>query len=478
MSDPLKNGAPPKKRGLMRREHTGWLVLFCVFSLLIHLGAGYTSRSFNFDLPKNLPTPPPAEVEIALAPAPPVPAAPTTNPPIFTPATPQTTTPQAKPQPAPPPKQPVERETPKVPQEFTRTIPKTRNTPVETPTPRKVETTPDRAPEPLPLGLRNGQRNLPEITATPSPQPLPSVETTPPPPTATPPPTRLQATAPERPQGGGGAGVPLEFPSVVTPDAPSRPALGEIARAPLTGGKNGGSGGGSGGGEGNKTGAGNGTSATNLGPYGITRGVPFGDRLGVPKGNPNGGGGGNPFAPGFRFHNNPTNTDNTPPVHVVYVIDTSGSMEEGGKIKRAQEALEKALNELRTDDTFNIVPFSDRARLMFPQMSKVTNATMAQAESNIEFMSPNGDTNLSDALDLALAQNGVSHVFVMSDGDPTKGIIEYDEILEHVKERNTNNVHIIALALGLGEKFPGMKLLRALAEQNGGKFDYVNLRGR
>ena len=44
-------------------------MLFCVVSLLIHLGAGYTSRSFNFDLPKNLAdASTPTEVEITPSP--------------------------------------------------------------------------------------------------------------------------------------------------------------------------------------------------------------------------------------------------------------------------------------------------------------------------------------------------------------------------------------------------------------------------
>lgn len=454
---------PPKPsptRSFLRREHTGWLVLFCFLSLALHFGVGVTSRSFDFGLPQTLPTPKPAEVEITLAPL-----SPNTLPkPIAT----------NSPAVSPPVRQPLPRRPRREAPRPNRTIPPELVLPSlheTTETPHTIQTRADRSPKPLPLGLRSGRRDVPEIVETPRPEPLPSVIVTPPP-TATPPPVRLQADI-SGARGGGGAGVPLDLPSVPNMEAPSRPALGNLANAPLTGGKNGGSGGGTNGGAGKSTGTGNGTGA---GPYGITRGVPFGDRLGVPHGDPNGGGGG--YKHPFRLTLQPENTDNTPPVHIVYVIDTSGSMIDGGKMNRAREALQKALTELRYDDTFNIVAFSSRARMVFPTMRRVSAASIAQANTNIELMSPDGETDLSDALDLALVQEDVSHVFVLSDGEPTKGIIEYADLLAHVRERNTKNVHIITLALGLGEKFRGISLLRALAEQNGGKFDYVNLRGR
>ncbi len=44
-----------------------------------------------------------------------------------------------------------------------------------------------------------------------------------------------------------------------------------------------------------------------------------------------------------------------------------------------------------------------------------------------------------------------------------------------VRERNRRKVQISTLALGLGDRFKGMDLLRGLAEDNSGTFNYVNL---
>ena len=482
----MNKPASSRKRGFFRREHGGILALFCFASLAIHLGAGFTSRSFDFNLPKTMPTPPPAEVEIALAPAP-APAKPAAPmPQVFAPA-------PAKPKPAAPKVRPA-------------AAPKTRPAPRLKPAPKEASAKPviketpkpalpklekpesaeiknaNKSAAPLPLGVASGDRNLTQTT--PRPQPAPSISQAPrvdetPKPTPRPPPVPLVSATPRPRVTPPVAAPPLIVPGVSEDTFSPAPPLIAAARptpnpmptpvpapapdpspsakpivalpAPVA-------------------------SRPPLGPFGITRGVPFGDRLGVPKGDPNGGGVG--YKNPYRLSLQPENTDNTPPVHIVYVIDTSTSMADDGKIQKARDALQKALSELRTDDTFNIVPFSDRARTVFRKMSKVNNSTVASANTNIDFLEPDGETNLSDAIDLALQQNEVSHIFVMSDGVPTRGIIEFPELLAHVRQRNTKNVHIITLALGLGEKFPGIALLRALADQNDGKFDYINLRGR
>jgi hypothetical protein len=62
----------------------------------------------------------------------------------------------------------------------------------------------------------------------------------------------------------------------------------------------------------------------------------------------------------------------------------------------------------------------------------------------------------------------------MSDGEPTEGITDFDKLIEFARDRNASHARIITLALGLGEKFKGMQLLRDLAAGNGGRFDYIN----
>jgi Ca-activated chloride channel family protein len=162
-------------------------------------------------------------------------------------------------------------------------------------------------------------------------------------------------------------------------------------------------------------------------------------------------------------------------VHVVYVLDVSGSMEDGRKIDRVRTAMEKALSELRPDDFFNIVFFSDDAKLFSKTMRPATASNISAGISSVSVAIPTGATNLSAGLDLAFQQPGITHIFLMSDGEPTEGITDFDRLAEFARVRNQGSARIITLALGRGEKFKGMALLQQLAEEGRGKFDYVNL---
>ena len=229
---------------------------------------------------------------------------------------------------------------------------------------------------------------------------------------------------------------------------------------------------------------------------GINRGVPFGDELGITRGIAGGGAGinrgaggngglgrglgANSYQPGTpRFTlARPARSDDGPPIHIVYVIDISGSMEEGGKILRVRDAMEKALSELRNEDYFNIVFFSDRATLFAPTMRPATASNVSAGVLSVGVNEPNGATNLSAALDLALEQPEITHIFVMSDGEPTEGVTDFSAILALARQRNRHNARILTLALGQGERFKGMALLRDLAEENRGIFHYIDLRKR
>lgn len=275
--------------------------------------------------------------------------------------------------------------------------------------------------------------------------------------------------------GGGGSGVT----ATITTKQPDGVAAG--TGNGTEGGADGGSGGGAGGGTGTAVGAGGGAG------LGITRGVPFGDRLGITNGDPRGGGGFGTGAGGagagglsgfsryggFRIRRP---SGGGPPVSVVYVVDVSGSMEEGNKIGKAREALAKAIEELRPEDKFMLISFSDKARKYSPGMLPATAGNISAGEAGVALMEPSGATDISAALDLAFAQPEVTHIFLLSDGEPTEGITDFDKLLAFTREHNESRARIITLALGLGEKFKGIQLLKRMADENNGRYSYIDLR--
>lgn len=180
---------------------------------------------------------------------------------------------------------------------------------------------PNRQEVPLPKGdlagnpeLEPRTRDLTPITATPSPLPPRTAEAT---------------------EGRGGGGGGNTAPTTIVAEADTAAAT--PGKGGGAGGASGGSGGGEGGGRGVSRGAGSGTGE---GDFGISRGIPFGDKLGLTNGNPRGGGGtgggaGGASGGGPHFTLGRKSGGGGAPVHIVYVLDVSGSMDEGGKIESA-----------------------------------------------------------------------------------------------------------------------------------------------
>ena len=140
--------------------------------------------------------------------------------------------------------------------------------------------------------------------------------------------------------------------------------------------------------------------------------------------------------------------------------------------------MQKALSELRREDYFNIVFFSNSASLFAPTMRPATQSNVGAGVLSVGVATPGGATNLAAALDLAFAQSEVTHIFIMSDGEPTEGVTDFATIENLARTRNRQNARILTLALGQGEKFKGMALLRQLAEDGRGAFNYIDLRKR
>ena len=89
------------------------------------------------------------------------------------------------------------------------------------------------------------------------------------------------------------------------------------------------------------------------------------------------------------------------PREVVFIIDTSGSME-GASISQARAALLDGMQKLGSNDTFNIIEFNSGARALFPQSVPATTSYINSANKFIRGLDANGGTNMKPALALAL----------------------------------------------------------------------------
>src|SRR4030095_1905981 len=68
------------------------------------------------------------------------------------------------------------------------------------------------------------------------------------------------------------------------------------------------------------------------------------------------------------------------PKELVFVLDTSGSMD-GFPIKKAKESMKLALDNLYPTDTFNLITFAGDTEILFDKPLRATRANLAKAQA-------------------------------------------------------------------------------------------------
>ncbi len=163
-----------------------------------------------------------------------------------------------------------------------------------------------------------------------------------------------------------------------------------------------------------------------------------------------------------------TVTDVTPK-ELVFVLDTSGSME-GFPIEKAKETMKLALDGLYPGDTFNLITFAGDTRILFPRPVPATPANRKRAQAFLAASSGDGGTEMMKAIKAALDPSGAAdHVRIvcfMTDAEVGNDMEIISEIQKHPNAR--------VFAFGIGSSVNRF-LLDKMAEYGRGEVEYVSL---
>ncbi|MGE0886363.1 MAG: VIT domain-containing protein [Blastocatellales bacterium] len=159
---------------------------------------------------------------------------------------------------------------------------------------------------------------------------------------------------------------------------------------------------------------------------------------------------------------------------VVFVLDTSGSMGEDGKMEKAKSALRHGVNTLDAHDRFNIISFAGEEHLMSERMVAGDENGKKEAREFIERMKATGGTNINDALLAAFKQiqpgERPQMIVLITDGQPTVGETKHKQILENVQKANSTRVRLFTFGVGYDVN---TLLLDGLANENRGTVAYI-----
>jgi Ca-activated chloride channel family protein len=162
------------------------------------------------------------------------------------------------------------------------------------------------------------------------------------------------------------------------------------------------------------------------------------------------------------------------PKDIIFVLDTSGSMADDGKIEKAKAALRQGIGLLSPRDHFNLISFAGEEHLLSARLSAADEAGKRQAREFVERMRPTGGTNINDAMVAALGQLQSSErprmIVLITDGQPTVGTTNAAEILKNVKKGNRTGARVFTFGVGYDVN---TVLLDGLAAENSGAADYI-----
>ncbi|KAA0069026.1 VWA domain-containing protein [Rhodanobacter sp. T12-5] len=165
-----------------------------------------------------------------------------------------------------------------------------------------------------------------------------------------------------------------------------------------------------------------------------------------------------------------------PASNLVFLIDTSGSMNEPDKLPLLKASLKQLVHELRKEDRLSIVTYAGYAGVALPSTAGDQHATIDAA---IDSLGAGGSTNGGAGIELAYAQaeqgfikDGVNRVILATDGDFNVGTVNQEALKTTIEDHRKSGVALTTLGFGEGNYNDAMAV--TLADVGNGSHHYID----
>jgi Ca-activated chloride channel family protein len=165
-----------------------------------------------------------------------------------------------------------------------------------------------------------------------------------------------------------------------------------------------------------------------------------------------------------------------PPLNLVFLIDTSGSMEDANKLPLLKQSLSLMLSELRPEDQVSIVTYAGSAGMVLPPTAAGDRAAIL---SSLETLAAGGSTAGAEGLELAYqvaegmkAEGEVSRILLATDGDFNVGIDDPEGLEAYVAKKRETGTYLSVLGFGRGNLDDA--IMQALAQNGNGTAAYID----
>ena len=164
------------------------------------------------------------------------------------------------------------------------------------------------------------------------------------------------------------------------------------------------------------------------------------------------------------------------PLHLVLLLDNSGSMERADRVAILREALQVLARQLHPADRISVVTFARTPRLW---LDAIPGPQAAERLATLGTLTPEGGTNLEEALKLAYATAarhfmapGVNRVVLLTDGAANLGETDAAVLRRQVEEQRRRGIALDCF--GIGWEGYNDDLLEQLSRNGDGRYGFIN----
>ncbi|MEM7069339.1 MAG: VWA domain-containing protein [Pseudomonadota bacterium] len=165
-----------------------------------------------------------------------------------------------------------------------------------------------------------------------------------------------------------------------------------------------------------------------------------------------------------------------PGSNLVFLIDTSGSMEAPNKLPLLRNSFKLLLSSLKPEDTVSIVTYAGSAGTALEPTKVSDKRKILAALDNLHAGgSTAGAEGIRQAYTLAEAnkiEGGVNRVILATDGDFNVGISNTEELKSYIERKRETGVTLSVLGFGQGNY--NDQLMQALAQNGNGNASYID----
>ncbi|MFM7442727.1 MAG: vWA domain-containing protein, partial [Tabrizicola sp.] len=165
-----------------------------------------------------------------------------------------------------------------------------------------------------------------------------------------------------------------------------------------------------------------------------------------------------------------------PPLNLVFLIDTSGSMEDANKLPLLKQSLSLMLSELRPEDQVSIVTYAGSAGLVLPPTAAGDRAAIL---ASLENLAAGGSTAGAEGLELAYqvaegmkAEGEVTRILLATDGDFNVGVSDPEGLEAYVAKKRETGTYLSVLGFGRGNLDDAV--MQSLAQNGNGTAAYID----